>query len=112
MTLTREQLLAARPRKVRAVDIDGGAVCVRMLYASEAIDLQQQMASLEADVSELLAVQVSAFLCDDAGVPLLSVEDARALVRSRSPAEMRRIVEAGIELNGLGQESVEAAGGN
>jgi hypothetical protein len=115
--VNREQLLAARPRLVQSVEITGvGQVNLRILTGREALDLEVGLRKADRDsaegVASLVAAQIAAFVSDESGKPILSVDDAATLVRQLSAGQVRQIVAEGAKLNALGAASVEEAGGN
>ncbi len=114
--LTRDLLLAAKPRKVETVDVEGiGHVCIRSLSARDALALEVQMRG-DRDSAEGLAsivgAQLASFICDAEGNQILSIEDAAQLVVHWSANQVRAVIREGVRLNALGSDSVEEAGGN
>jgi hypothetical protein len=114
--MNREQLLAARPKLVKSFDISGiGSVNLRVLTGREALALDVQLRK-DRDTAEglasIVAVQLAAFICDEAGAPILSLEDAAQLIDQWSAGQVRSVISHGAKLNALGEASVEEAGGN
>jgi hypothetical protein len=114
--MNREELLAFKPKRVKSVDIPGiGAVCLRVLTAREALALEvglRQDRSTPEGMEGMVAVQLAAFICDESGVPLLSLDDAKQLVGQWSANQIRVCIQHGADLNGLGETAVEEAGKN
>lgn len=114
--MNRDELLAAKPNRVKSVEVDGiGSISLRVLSGREALDLEVLLRG-ERDTAEqiarLVAVQLAAFICDETGKTILSQEDAAQLVDQWSANQVRQVIRAGSQMNALGAESVEAAGGN
>lgn len=118
-----EDLLATRARRVKRVEFeDLGAHCfVRSLSVPEFTALYQGLkddkddASNEevaANAAENSAMQIAAFLCDEQGVPRLTIEQARQFVADREMRQVRKIIKDGSDLNSLSEEGVETARGN
>lgn len=115
--MNREQLLAAKPRLVKAIEISGvGKVNLRILTGRAALDLETRLRKADRESAEgvaaMVAIQIAAFVCDKSGKPILSEEDAAQLVGQYSASQVRQIVAEGAKLNALGAQSVEEAGGN
>lgn len=114
--MNREQLLAAKPKLVSKVQIEGiGTIYLRILTGREALDLEmalRQPRDSAEGIAALVAAQVAAFVCDKNGKSILSQEDASQLVSQWSASQVRQIVSEGAKLNALGAQSVEEAGGN
>lgn len=110
--MKREQLLAIKSAKVEKVKVSGiGDLHVRVLSARAALELDGKLKQADGTVS-MVAFQLSSFLCDESGSALLSEEDAAQLLDKLSAKQVREIIQHGVRLNALGEESVEAAGGN
>jgi hypothetical protein len=103
MALTAADILGAKDRKIVAVDVPewGGAVHVRSLSAAEALALEQTMRPIE-DRGDLMACQLAAFLCDEEGTPLFATYQEALPMLGRLPRVIRRVVTAGMEVNGMG----------
>lgn len=102
--LSKEQLLAPRPRALEPVDAEelGGSVFVRALSARELIGLEQAMSSLEG-IAEKMAAQLAVFVADEQGNALLSQEEAIAVIDQPGAKDaVKRIITAGLALNGYG----------
>jgi hypothetical protein len=106
--LTAAQILALTDRAVESVDCPewGGAVYVRSLSTAEAFTLELGIRGIE-DVPTIMAAQLAAFLCDEAGVALFqSVEEAKAVL-GRKTVVVRRLIAAGMALNTMGSVETE-----
>lgn len=103
MGLTAAEILGAKDRKIQPVEVPewGGVVHVRSLSTAEAFALEQAMRPLE-DRGEIAACQLAAFLCDEAGVQLFADFRAAMPVLEKLPAVIKRVVTAGMVLNGMG----------
>jgi hypothetical protein len=103
MGLTAADILGAKDRKIVAVDVPewGGTVHVRSLSTAEAFALEQIMRPFE-DRSDIMACQLAAFMCDEAGAPLFSSYQEALPVLARTPATLRRVINAGMTVNGMG----------
>jgi hypothetical protein len=104
MSLTRDQLLAPAPRTTQFVDAPelGGSVFVRALSVRELLDLEQAITANE-DIATRMAVQISSFLGTEDGGSLLTLDDAKLLVDKPGAKDaIRRIISAGLALNGYG----------
>jgi hypothetical protein len=103
MGLTAADILGAKDRKIVAVDVPewGGTVHVRSLSTAEAFNLEQTMRPFE-DRRDIMACQLAAFLCDEAGTALFASYQEALPVLDRSPAVLRRVVSAGMTVNGMG----------
>jgi hypothetical protein len=103
MALTAAEILGAKDRKIVAVEVPewGGTVHVRSLSAAEALSLEQIMRPIE-DRGELMACQLAAFLCDEAGTPLFASHQEALPMLERLPRVIRRVVDAGMLINGMG----------
>lgn len=117
MSLTKEQILAQRPRAVEAVDVPewNGTVHVRKLTIAEQIAMEAEFEPLdENDITGLTAVRLAFYLCEETGAPLLTIAESLAAVRGHMEAPaVDRILKAGAILNrGLSVESVEKLKGN
>ena len=55
--------------------------------------------------------QLAAFLADESGAPLLTLEEAAALLDSE-PVAIKRVVEAGARINAMDADAVDAQRGN
>jgi hypothetical protein len=103
--LTREQIKAVNQRRLTAVPVPQwkGHVMIRTLTASEAIDLAARLKGRE--LKEQLAIQLSAYICDDQGQPLWSEGEARQeLIDTGQDAPVAVIIEACHRNNGVGSE--------
>lgn len=113
MSLTIEQILAAQDSNVEPVKVPewGGTVYVRRMSAATSIDHVVAVRAIEGGDAEKararLAANLAAFLCDENGKSLATIEQARQLV-DKSAAAVMRIVEAGSRLNATDDSTVEA----
>jgi hypothetical protein len=103
MGLTAADIIGAKDRKIVPVEVPewGGTVHVRSLSTTEALSLEQTMRPIE-DRGELMACQLAAFLCDEAGTPLFSTYQEAQPMLGKSPAVLRRVINAGMAANGMG----------
>ncbi|HEY3679036.1 MAG TPA: hypothetical protein VGL45_09970 [Bradyrhizobium sp.] len=103
MGLTAADILGAKDRKIVAVDVPewGGTVHVRSLSTAEAFALEQVMRPFE-ERSDIMACQLAAFVCDESGAPLFATYKDALPILARSPATLRRVVTAGMTVNGMG----------
>ena len=81
-------------------------VRVRSLTAGEQIDLEAAMKVADKDIRKLIAVQLQAYVCDEAGNPVLSAEQAAQMVETRKSATVRVILEKAGDLNQFDPESI------
>jgi hypothetical protein len=116
--MNRDQLLAARTRRVEAVEVEGiGKVYIRAISARDALALESDIGKIDKNgeaggLPPLVALQLASFISDVAGNAILNRDDAAALLDIWSANQVREVIRAGVKLNALGDESVEAAGGN
>lgn len=103
MALTAADILGANDRKVVIVPVPewGGAVYVRSLSTDEALNLEQTMRPLE-ERRDIMACQLAAFLCDEEGTVLFASHQEALPVLNRAPSVLRRVVAAGMTVNGMG----------
>jgi hypothetical protein len=111
--LTIEQILAAKDCPTEKVSVPewGGDVYVRRLSANDAIDhvvgLRAITGGTDAEVAKArLAASLAAFLCDESGKPLCTLEQARALA-DKSAQPVNRVVTAGHRLNATDDAEVQ-----
>lgn len=114
--LTIEQILAADATKIEEVQCPewGGSVYVRRLSALESVtmgrctrDLTKANPGPDGRTQAVLAASLSAYMCDEKGAPMVTLEQAQAIIAkpSSGPA-VDRIFQKGHELNGEGVEAV------
>lgn len=106
MSLSREQILAARAkRKPVALEVPewGGEVYIRVLSAKDQAELSEGMKPAEMPVKLLLHTIV-----DEAGERVLLDEDYDAMMGEDFPVIMRVFAEAA-KLNGLSTKELEEA---
>lgn len=118
MSLTVEQILAAKDRPVEEVSVPewGGSVYVRRLSAFEAID---HVVALRAITGETpgekarggLVASLATFLCDENGNSICTIEQAQELARKAS-GPVNRIITAGHKLNATDDRDVEESAKN
>jgi len=103
MALTAADILGAKDRKIVPVDVPewGGTVHVRSLSTEEAFALEKVMRPFE-ERTDIMACQLAAFMCDEAGAPLFGSYQEALPVLARSPATLKRVVSAGMMVNGMG----------
>lgn len=113
MRLSKEALLAGCDRQFKEVEISGGTVLVRSLSAGEQLALEQAVRTGHeaGDLRGVMVAQLSAYVSDDAGVQLFSLDEADRLM-SRKPQDVTAIVSAGQELNRWTAAEKEAVRGN
>lgn len=85
---------------------------VRALYAGEQIRFEETLKAVKDDPATFVALHLSAYLCQEDGSPLVDVEQARALIDTAAPADIRALVEAGVNLNSVKDDAVESAAKN
>jgi len=108
VSLTREQILAARHREDRkpvkvSVPEWGGDVYLRVMTVADQVALSEDVKPAEMPVQVLLHC-----LVDENGTRLLEEEDAEALAEEDFPLVLRLFGEAA-KLNGLTSKELEAA---
>lgn len=110
MILSKESFIR-KPRKVVPVDLDDGRVYVRAVTAAEAMDLEVAMTDVK-DLKQSTAIQLAAFLSDQDGGALLTVDEALEAIGTRSPADVQAILKQGYSLNSLDAKALEETSGN
>jgi hypothetical protein len=108
VSLTREQILAARHREDRkpvkvSVPEWGGDVYLRVMTVADQVALSEDVKPAEMPVQVLLHC-----LVDENGTRLLEEEDAEALAEEDFPLVLRLFNEAA-KLNGLTSKELEVA---
>jgi hypothetical protein len=108
MSLTREQILAARHREDRKpvkVEVPewGGDVYLRVMTVADQVALSEDVKPAEMPVQVLLHC-----LVDETGTRLLEEEDAEALAEEDFPLVLR-LFGAAAKLNGLTSKELEEA---
>jgi hypothetical protein len=108
VSLTREQILAARNREDRrpikvTVPEWGGDVYLRVLTVADQIDLAEGVKPAETPIQVLLLC-----LVDENGTRIFTDEDADELAKEEFPVVLRLFGEAA-KLNGLTSNELEAA---
>jgi len=113
MRLSKEALLAGCPREFAEVDIGVGTVRVRTLSAGEQLALEQALRKLHEsnDLQAVMVQQLAAYVADDDGGPLLTVEEAVRMM-ALSPQAITKIVSAAQDLNRWTGSEREAVRGN
>ena len=108
--LTADELLTVPPRRVVAVTLPvrGAVVGVRALTAAEAIASGEAMKDRK-DTADGLAIQLAWYLSDPNGNQLLTIEGARTFIATQDQQDARAILEAGLALNKVDDEGIEAA---
>lgn len=101
-----EELLSGSERAVEPVNVGALSVFVRMLSAVEGMALAERLGKVD-DTKEVLALQLSAFLCDAEGNDFVTVEQARIVAARYGRNTVTEIIKAGVRLNGYDQESVK-----
>ena len=109
---TVEELLAIEDRDIQKVDIRGGSVYVRSLTVTEHMDMEAANAAANKEVPVLMANQLVAFACDESGNPIFNLEQAKLFVKKRRPDTIRKVIEAALDLNGMGKAAREEIQGN
>lgn len=105
--MNREELLAINDRQIEPVVVGTRTFRVRSMSCSELVDFDAAIKGCKLDVKEILAVQLSSFLCDETGNQVVSLEDARKLCAGMSGSTVKAIAEAGSNLNGIGESARE-----
>jgi hypothetical protein len=121
MAMTKEQLLAKQPVKVKAVKISTGEVFVRQMNGrqkgqfdmtlghwedfkdGQGIQREQYVRTME-DFRGKLAVHT---ICDKEGSLLLTMDDLSDLVENMSGPDLATISDAAQELNSITEEARE-----
>jgi hypothetical protein len=117
MSLTVDQILSAQDKPVEEVPVPewGGSVFVRRLSAHESIDFVVAMRAATGDEANVakgrLAASLAAFLCDEVGRPIATLQQAHAIA-AKSAAAVNRIVQAGNLLNATDERDVSAVAKN
>ena len=104
--LTREQILNADDMQHVDVEVPewGGSVRVRTISGRERQRFQK-MAQVDGETAEdFMEKLIVASACDEAGNPLFTVEDVKAL-SEKSAIPLERVFGEVARLNGLTQES-------
>lgn len=106
-----EDFLNPPAREVRPVALPrrGGQAHVRALYAGEAVALSKALQTLADAPEETIAVQLAAFVCDERGEALFTLEQARAAVAKIYPDDVRALMSAGTEVNSVSDAATESA---
>ncbi len=104
--LTKDQILAADDAGVIRVEVEewGGEVCIRVMSSKEADAVAE--ASRTEDSEFERARLAAALICDESGALLFSVDDIGDLEK-KSHMALDRVIEAGLELNGLTSDAVD-----
>ncbi len=116
--LTIDQMLAADSASIKEVPVPelGGVVHVKRLTALENLAMGRQIRDIQAAAADpsphgrtkaVVVASLVAYLCDPAGKPLATIEQAQALCEKEGagPA-VDRIFSVGHELNGENTEKV------
>jgi hypothetical protein len=116
MSISKEEFLAPRKRKVEPVELpeSGGTVYVRKLTVKEQIQLEAECGALdEHDTEGFTAISLAFYLCTEAGEQFITLAEAREHIGSRDATDVAAIMKKGVALNrGLTAKSVEDAKGN
>lgn len=116
MSLTKEQFLAPRPRKVESLELPdfGGSVFVRKLTVTEQTQYESEIGTLDrSDSKGFTAIALAFWLSTETGETFLTIEEARKHVGDLSAPEVSSIIKAGTEINrGLAPAAVEQAAKN
>lgn len=104
----RDQILIANDRKtVRVPTPEWGAdVHVRTLSAAEVQGYQAKVKTIE-DQGLRVGLLAATIICDEAGNPVFTDDDAAALA-TKSAAVLDRVAEAHVRLNATGAEEIRA----
>lgn len=105
--LSREAILGHKDTNIGRVSVEefGGEVCVAMFSAMEADRFRASIGEAGIPMNVLLVILGA---CDDKGVRLFSMEDAKALGEQNSKA-LTTIANKVLEHNGLTGDAVEEA---
>lgn len=117
MSLTRDAILAIPSTAPVKVDIEewGGSVYVRKLSALESLRLSAAKRALTGPESsdDGMALALSAYVCDEHGVALFTLEEARTIAANNASADaVWRIMEVGNNLNGMSANAGQQAAKN
>jgi hypothetical protein len=107
--MDKAALLATARRRIVPIEIPDGRVFVRSLNIAE---LRPLMDALGDDPGENAALQLSAYLADESGVQLLTLDEAREFAAAAPGAVVLYIVQEGIQLNAVNDKALETARGN
>ncbi len=90
--------------------VRGDVAIVRGLLVVEGVKLADDLRA--ASGLDLIAIQLAAYLCDEAGNSILSIAQAKAAVNNIEAQDARAILEAGVKLNSVDDTGVEEAAKN
>jgi hypothetical protein len=103
MALSKEQLLALRRPAVHEVHIEGvGEVRIRALGMREILSIEADVRKAQNDKFETLAIEIAAYLANESGERLFSIEEARDFVEANAIATTK-IIKAAEIFNGLSE---------
>lgn len=118
--LTRDDIIR-RPAAVKTVQVPawGGEACIRRLGGLDVVAWMDYTDTFRRDHGEdgylfnvhRMAALVTLCLCDEAGAPILSIDDVPDLVRGDHAALETLSVEC-LNFNGMGEATQEAIAGN
>lgn len=109
--LTRDSILKAQDVATKDVQVAawGGSIRVRSMTVAERNEFARRASGAEA--ASTSAWLVSILAVDDAGKALFTPDDVKAL-EGRSFKALDAVVNAILEVNGIGEKAVEAAAKN
>jgi hypothetical protein len=103
MALSKEQLLALRRPAVHEETIEGlGPVRIRALGMREILSIEQDVRRAEKDKFETLAIEIAAYLANESGERMFTIEEAREFVEANAIATTK-IIKAAEIFNGLAE---------
>jgi hypothetical protein len=118
MSLTREQILAAKDRKTETINVEewGGDVIVASMSGADRDEFDQHLIAAQKEGADAWRRQIRArlaVLCvvDENGDRVFTAADIAELGR-KSAAALEPIYKAAMRLNKLGAEEVEKAAKN
>lgn len=113
MRLSKEALLGACDREFEEVDIGVGTVRVRTLSAGEQLDLEQAIRKDREsdDLRPIIVRQLAAYVSDDEGGALLSIEEAERMLALK-PKAITKVIDAAQRLNKWTDSEREEVRGN
>ena len=109
--LTREAILGVEDVTTEVVDVPewGGSVFVRVMSAGERDNFEESSVNRDGtpNLVNYRARFAAMVICDHEGTPQFTPEDVSALALKNANA-LDRILEAGLRVNALAKDSIEA----
>lgn len=117
MSITKEQIFAAKARRIESVDIPewNGCVFVRSLTVKEQTEYEAEISAIDlaSDSAGFTAITLAFQLCAEDGSQLISLAEAREHVKDLNATVVAKIMKAGRRVNmSLTNEAVQDAKGN